>query len=808
MKTFTAPRFRLGWMLFVVGFVLSLAAVAQRWRFEGSLRDVQLTVDYEDTRSISDAYQIPHLQLLRKLRAVGISSVGVYNTTLSNLVGNGRLTVTSRDEAEVLFPGVNWAQYPPAYRFLVTAPPQNEALLQQVKTHLEGQDQPSLPVRAVALPANPASATLPGTSVAPRSEDRPGLLISSSQQLRGDAQVGFDPAAIAVVKAAEMVPTARVSNALNLNAQRLEKLLDECQAIGARVVIFSEDEVLGYDTLQPLATEMMRKRELLFGNIEFTKQRGWPEFAERMEGQVVRVHSVGPDEAAKVKSHLLVDRYVRAVKERDVRVAYIRLVRQFKGEIDPLSRAPIANMDAIDQNLAFVASVAREIKGAPFPSRMNMAPVKSAFTEGNAVPYPGGRGLRYATLLGAGLGALGAAWLLLNLFFDLSVGTKTFLLLLGLILVAGLASSNGAGAKLIGLLAGISVAPVAMLWGGLPRLWERIDEEKFADAYGAGDVHVPWSVAFGQGVRVLLATSAIVLAGAMFVVSAFNHWKYLSHTDEFLGEKATLLFPPLLIAIAFGGRVFPERVMQNADGTANAHGATQARAQAMRRLSDVMSQPFTFRVVATALALAFAGSLFLARTGNDSGMEISQLEWNFRSLMEQIFLTRPRTKEMFFGMPAMILGAYFALRKQPLLALGAAVAASVGIADALNTFCHFWTPLFYSVLRTVHAIWIGALVGGVALWLWMRLERQLFGRMKPVTLTPRARPSQPVAPSVAPVADGARTWNPASVAGGPRTGANGVGNGERAGEGTNGLGAASAREAGGAPGEERPGGRR
>lgn len=780
-------------MLFVVGFALSLVAFVGRWRFESGLRDVQLTVDYEDTRSISDAYQIPHLQLLKKLRAVGVSSVGVYNTTLSNLVGNGRLTVTSRDEAELLFPSLNWSQYPAAYRYLVTAPPQNAALLQQVKTHLEGQDQPALPVRAVTLPSGEAAGiTIFGAraAVGASPKARQGLLISSSQQLRGDAQVGFDPAALQVVKAAGMVPTARVSNALNLNAQRLERLLDECQATGARVVIFSEDEVLGYDTLQPLAVEMMRKRGLLFGNIEFTKQRGWPEFAERTEGQVVRVHSVGPDEMAKVKVHLLVDRYVRAVKERDVRVAYIRLVRQFKGEIDPLSKTAVPNKDALAQNLEFVANVARDIKQAPFPARMNTAPVKRGFIEASQangaslVPYPGQRGLRYATLFGAGLGALGAAWLLLNLFFDLSVGTKSFLLILGLIIVAGLASSNGAGAKIIGLLAGVCVAPVAMLWGGLPRLWERVDDEKFADAYDAGDTHVPWSVAFGQGTRVLLATSAITLAGTMFVVSAFNHWKYLSHTDEFLGEKATLLFPPLLIAIAFGGRVFPSRVMQDPHG----NGATQARAQAMKRLSDVLSQPFTFRVVVTALGVAFLGSLFLARTGNDSGMEISQLEWDFRSLMEQIFLTRPRTKEMFFGMPAMIFAAYFALRKQPLLALGAAVAASIGIADALNTFCHFWTPLFYSLLRTIHAVWIGALVGGVALWFWMRLERELFGRMKPITLTPRVRNAAPTvppiaaSPSVPPIGDGARTWNSVPVVpavGASKTAVNGSRKGER-----------------------------
>jgi hypothetical protein len=757
LNTFFAPRFRLGWMLFALGVVLSLGALSSRWLFESTLRDVQLTVDYEDTRSMADAYQVPHQKLLADLKARGVTSVGIYNTTLGVLSANGRLTVTSRDEAEALYPFVDWAQYPPAYRYLVTAPPQNQELFDQVTEHLREQDQPNLPVRPIALALAAAPTPPPFASGAPAPTPvpvltRPGLLISSSQQLRGDALLGFDPVAVKTVQDMGLIPTARVSNSLNLNSERLKRLLDECQATGAKVVIFSEDEVLGYDTLQPLVAREMRERGLLFGNIEFTKQRGWPEFAERTEGQLVRVHSAAPEETAKIKPHLLVDRYVRAIKERNVRVAYIRLVRQFKGD-DPEAKEPqpgfLARLtpnlnksgeatpksvpqNALEQNLKLIEEISREVKGAPFPALRTAAAVPF----GN-YPLKAERWTRFVTLLGAGLGAFGAAWLLLNLFFDLSVSGKTALLLLGLLAVGVLAYVDGPGAKLIGLLAGVCVAPVAMLWGGLPRLWEHIDDEDFSNVPGGQGTRVSWKKSFWQGSKVLVCTAGLVTLGALFVVNAFNHWKYLSHTDEFIGEKATLLFPPLLTAIAFSGRVFPARVIAN--------GAARARAQAMQRAAGFLAQPFTFRVAVAGMLMAVAGYFFLARTGNDSGMEISQFEWNFRSAMEQVFLTRPRTKEMFFGFPAMIFAAYFAFKKQPILALGAAVAASVGVADALNTFCHFWTPLFYSFLRTFHAVWIGALLGGLALWFWMRAERRLFGRMKPLTLSnpPASPPSTP-----------------------------------------------------------------
>ncbi len=741
-------------MLFVVGAVLSLIATVGRWRFESGLRDVQLTVDYEDTRALADAYQIPHLTLLKELRDRGVRSVGVYNTTLTNLVGTGRLTLISRDEAELVFPKIDWARIPVGYRYLVMAPPQNGVLFEQVKQHLIEQQQPTLKVRPIPLPLR----SLAGSA----QNGREGLLIASSQLLRGEAQLGFDPVALKTVRDAGLIPTARVSNALNLNTQRLTRLMDECKSSGAHVVIFSEDEVLGYDTLQPLVAQMMHDRGLLFGNIEFSKQRGWEEFAKRTQGDVVRVHSVAAEEAVKAKVPLLVDRYARAVKERNVRVVYIRLIRQFKGELDPETKQPLPNRSALDQNLEFVSQIKNSIEEAPFPSlRMGEA---VGFGD-----YPAQQGLHLLTQFGAALGALGAAWLLLNLFFDLSVGTKTFLLILGLVVMAGLSRSDNMGTKMIGLLAGSTVVPVAILWGGLPALWEKIDDEVFPDGYGNRDVHVPFKTAFWKGTQVLMTTCAITLVGVLFLISAFNHWKYLSHTDEFLHAKTTLLMPPFLMALAFAGRVFPARVIREGP-----HGATLARTQAWKRLMNVLAQPFTFRIVLVAIVLAMVGNLFIARTGNDSGMDISQLEWNFRALMEKIFLTRPRTKEMFFGMPAMIFAAYFALRKQPLPALGAAVAASVGIADALDTFCHFWTPLFYSLLRTVHGIWIGALLGGAALWVWMLVERRLFGRMKPLVLAPRVKAPVASNASTAAMAEASRTWNAVPSKGTPNAPTNGT----------------------------------
>jgi hypothetical protein len=738
LNTFFAPRFRLGWILLILGAFSSFFWFLFRWNFENTMRSVQLTVDYEDTRSLSDAFQVPHATLLQELKARGVTSVGVFQQTLGTLQGNGRITVTSRDEAQALYPGVKWNLYPPAYRFLLTSAPQNRELFEQVWTHLGEQAQKSLPPKRVRLGADALGE---------------GILISASQQLRGDAQLGFDPAAVAAVKKAGLRPTARLSNALNLNMDRVRRLLDESQAIGARVIIFSEDEVLGYDSLIGPVAKEMRQRGLLFGNIEFTKQRGWPDFAARTEGKVVRVHSVGGDEAAKTKTHLLVDRFARSVKERNVRVAYIRLVRQFKGEVPPdepkgrlgqlrdrvvqMFTGPPKpqNRSALQQNLDFVRDVRDDLVKSPLPT---LRPALQLGDAGNFGEYPlpqleqrwgsetMAKVLRMGSVFLAGLGALGGLFLLLNLFFDLSVAAKSRLLLFGLLAVGALSALPGKGEQILGLLAGCVVTPVALLWGGLPFLWDRFNVQQPPTSHsGQSEHYASPGRAFVRGSQILLQTTALTMLGPLLVVAIYNHWKFLSHTDEFFGEKGTLLFPLLLAAVAFSGQVFPHHVLE--------YGANEARRRAMMRAREALEQPFTMRVAAIGLLVAIAGYFFMARSGNESGMEISTLEWNFRSLMEQVFGTRPRTKEMFIGMPAMIFAVYFIYRRQLAPALGAVIAVAIGQADILNTFCHFWTPLFYSLLRTIHALWIGALLGGLGVWLWHRIERNFSGRIRPIT---------------------------------------------------------------------------
>ena len=417
-----------------------------RWRYENSLVNAQITVDFDDTKTMADAYQMGHSDLLKRLQKIGVSSVAVYQLSLANLRDNGLLVIQTRAEAEEAYPDVDWSKYPLAYRYLLTANAGNSELLPQVYTHIKEQSQPSLQPKSVLLQASKLSDVKAGAAVQlPKS----GILIPASRQLLYDTRIGFDNSQVEAIKAVGLSVVARLPNTLNLNYNRLTRRLDEAQAIGAHLLIFSEDEVLGYQTLIPMVARELKKRNMIFGAIEFSKQRGLEDIMKRSDGMLVRVHSVSGDEAAKAKLEVLVERYVRAMKERDIRVAYIRLFPQFKGEwevqpeavvgadVTVRQAAPEGHKDAdiirkqwaVEQNLALIQQISRELKRPPIPFATFLRPGMIMAGAQAFGDYPisylnRGRAdaedvkiLLYCMRFFAGLGAVGAFFLLFSFAF-------------------------------------------------------------------------------------------------------------------------------------------------------------------------------------------------------------------------------------------------------------------------------------------------------------------------------------------------------------------------------------------------------
>ena len=102
------------------------------------------------------------------------------------------------------------------------------------------------------------------------------------------------------------------------------------------------------------------------------------------------------------------------------------------------------------------------------------------------------------------------------------------------------------------------------------------------------------------------------------------------------------------------------------------------------------------------LAVLFVLAIYILRSGN---MKISGLENRIRNLISEVSLARPRTKEFLIGWPALAIFAYYIHSdKSKLLTWAFAAGSSILFASVMNTFCHVFTDMTTSVLRTVNGL--------------------------------------------------------------------------------------------------------
>ncbi len=654
---------------------------------------------------MADGFGMSQEKLLTELHNRGVNSLLLYEQTLSSLRDNGRLVIQSREAAEQIYPRANWSQVPPQYRFLVVS--DDTALLNQIFPRI--QDQSVVPPQRIALAGGQ------------------GILISNSKQLVGDAQLGFDPQQLALAQRVKLIVAARIANPVNLTPKRINQLLDDVQKQAkAKVVFMGDDQVLGFESLISPVEREMRKRDLTYTTVEFGKTRGAGDMAMFTEGKMARVHTVLPDEALGAEPELIIDRYVRAAKERNMRILFLRLMRHQKGDPEAVApgdtNAPIRlEKSAFDQNMEVVERVAKEIQRAPLPGLrpgLGIGPAQRfgdypmAQLQSSGLPHSVAWAARYEMLFVTGLGVVGMTMLLLNLFFDLRPSIQKRWLIAGIVLVFALSFSQGMGAKLLALQAGLVCSTVGIMWGGLPLIWDGLKRPNSS--------RTPLQITlFATGV--LFRTTLLTLIGGFYVTAFLNNWRYMSKADEYLGEKATQFLPIAIVAFAFAGGLFPHRV--------EAEGAAPGIRRAFARLRGVIARPFTAQTAIYSLVVLAVVYVWMARFGNDSGMQISSFELKTRALLEQVFLTRPRTKEIFLGHPAFLLMIAFLLRRQKFLAFAALLAATIGQTDVLNTMCHIHTPVFFNIWRSITGVLLGSILGFFCLLVALPLLNR-FGRPK------------------------------------------------------------------------------
>ncbi len=628
----------------VVGLLAAVMALRDRWQVEQRNRAVQLVLDYDEVRSLAAATGRTPEQALAAMKSAGIRGIAVTEETLGNLRDGGSLQIVA-------------VPTPSGVRQEVRI--SNAATFARVQEYLTHKMPPV---------SDPSGAVFVG----PNGERFNG---GSRWKDVAGTPIGPDPDTVAEVRAAGLQVVARVGNFTSATPESIAWTFRKVKETGATTVIFNGDSVIGFKDLLKATGESLRANGLQYGSIEFGKQRGDEALSSLLKAQFVRVHSIPGAELPRLSPEDAVERYVRGIEERNIRLGYVRLM-------DNVGKSVDGQQQTFAQNVAYVEKIGKELE-------------RSGYTLGEAHPFEpvhagGMAGMLISALIAFGIGA-GAAMLLATV---LPLGRPQQVLL---------AAAFGCAA--VGLvLSGVSIARQGVAFGAA-LVFPTLAFTLFAQPVGAFENHryAPASdrrPGIGGTVLTFIAMSLVSLCGGLMVAGLLSELPYMMKVEEFKGIKLAHALPLAIVGIVY---------------TAGLTGAYPNWGQEKRETGDrvrgLFAEPLRVWHAIAVMVGVVALAMLLLRTGNDPGVGVSPIEMKFRSLLDR-FLVRPRTKEFMIGHPALILALAMATWPRwrryalPLLLVGA-----IGQVSLLNSFCHIHTPIPMTLYRTFNGLWIGVVLG-------------------------------------------------------------------------------------------------
>lgn len=191
----------------------------------------------------------------------------------------------------------------------------------------------------------------------------------------------------------------------------------------------------------------------------------------------------------------------------------------------------------------------------------------------------------------------------------------------------------------------------------------------------------------------LLVFVTSILSGVIINTLLF-HYNYFVAIWTFKGVKIANTIPILLLATFLFVR--PKRIKY-----------------LYYVLNRFLSKHLTFKYLVVTIFLAFFLIFYTLRTGNHGILILGRIEIIFRELLETIFIVRPRTKEILFAVPLLLMSiTYWNSKKlNQTLKYTIFIFASIVSISQINTLCHLHAPFTTSLYRSFLGLLLGYIVG-------------------------------------------------------------------------------------------------
>jgi len=210
-----------------------------------------------------------------------------------------------------------------------------------------------------------------------------------------------------------------------------------------------------------------------------------------------------------------------------------------------------------------------------------------------------------------------------------------------------------------------------------------------------------------------LMMGLLALLGGMIVGGLLSHSKYLLEIEFFRGVKISEILPLAIFIVLYLLKFGYNRTTDEIKNT--------------ELLPKDLFRFLNINIKVVYLLAAGAGAavlyIYIARSGHETTVQPSNIEMIFRNFLELKLLARPRLKEFFLAVPALMIFSYVSYKAyKPLIAL-VGIPAMITFTSVINTFCHLRTPIYLSVIRTLIGIGFGIIIGLIGIFVCELIER-------------------------------------------------------------------------------------
>lgn len=443
----------------ICALIGALMVLPSRLRNESITKEIEVVCDWQDIEVLSLRLGKSIDEILTELKQVGVSVIGVSDYDLKNLQQLGKVLPVVVDH-----------DYPLSLRyFYISNTSLKETIIHQL--NILGR----VPVEV--------SPNIIGLNITYEEEDKIGL--------------GWDYNLIMHLKSKGFRIVLRPRNWQGISPEILKAILSDPVFDQGDGLIFFGDQVLGNGNIESLKemAHFLENKKLFWGYTEFVGQKGETILARQVPGQTIRVHSIPPDEIKNYTPLEARERFLRAVKERSIRLLYVRFFTE-----------PSANL--WEKNYSYLTGLFSDI-------------ASSGFARGTAHPLTPFEPPLTALVLFSISVAIASA-LLYSYFLP---GKWIIFIIIFVILLGTLFQAQMLNFRIIGVLSGITYPSLAIFF-----LIDGFRSKK--------NLFVPILLAF-----------CIVFTGGLVVSCSLYHWLYVLRIEQYSGVKTSLVIPILLVVL-------------------------------------------------------------------------------------------------------------------------------------------------------------------------------------------------------------------------------------------------------------------